>query len=153
MTKIALTSAALAALAALPAFAQAPAPARTAPPAAATVAPAAPQARPRGGPMGAGDESMTRVQLQQMLAGQFAEMDGNKDGAITKAELGDHGGPQMFDRLDTNGDGKVTLDEVSGRMLQMFDTVDANKDGTVTPQERAAFRESMRTRMQGSGER
>jgi hypothetical protein len=136
MTKTILAGALLAAFAASPALA-APATA-PAPAPAPKVAPAAP----------AGDEEpVTRAQMQQTIAGQFAAMDANKDGFVTKEELGDRAG--MLERLDANGDGKVALDEVSKRMLGMFDMVDANHDGTVTPAERDAFRQSMRAARAG----
>jgi hypothetical protein len=143
MTRFALAGAAIAALTAASAFAAPPA---------STPAPApAPQAQqgPRG--MMGGDENRTRAQVQAETAAQFAAMDANKDGFVTAEELGDHGGPNMIERLDANHDGKLTLDEINARILQMFDMVDANHDGTVTPAERDAFREAMRARRGGGG--
>src|SRR3954471_4994846 len=142
MTKTIFAGTALAALAASAAFAAPPAaaPAPAAPPAAAA---------PRG-PMGGDEGPVTRAQMQQTIAGQFAEMDTNKDGSITAAEMGERAG--MIQRLDSNGDGKLTVDEVSKRMLGMFDMVDANHDGIVTPEERSAFRDAMRARQGGGGE-
>lgn len=41
-----------------------------------------------------------------------------------------------FQRLDRNGDGKLTKDEIP----RLFDQLDKNKDGVVTPEEAAAYR-------------
>lgn len=94
----------------------------------------------------------------------FAHIDANKDGAITSAELttmhaqrGQHGemgkmghgghmrgmgkgmAMGMFDRADTDKDGKVTLAEAQQAALAHFDMADANKDGQVTREERKAM--------------
>jgi hypothetical protein len=144
MTRFALAGAAIAALTAASAFA--------APPASTPAPVPAPQAHAPGpqGTMG-GEESRTRAQVQAETAAQFAQMDANKDGFVTAEELGDHGGPNMIERLDANHDGKLSLDEVNSRILQMFDMVDANHDGTVTPAERDAFRQAMRAQRGGGG--
>lgn len=52
---------------------------------------------------------------------------------------GDH-----FARMDSDGDGRVTLAELSERALARFDRADADHDGTVTPEERRAARQAMR---------
>jgi hypothetical protein len=44
----------------------------------------------------------------------------------------------MFAKADGNSDGKVTLNEATGKALEIFDRADTNKDGTVTPEERRA---------------
>lgn len=57
---------------------------------------------------------------------------------------GMRGGPDLFDRMDANKDGKVTLAEAEAGPLARFDKADANKDGTLTPEERQAARKAMR---------
>jgi len=109
----------------------------------------------------------------------FDRLDANKDGAISRAEFdaaaaaraehrgegrpamrqarmmrrggGMHGGmgANMFDRLDGDKDGRVSLAEASARALAMFDRADADRNGTVTPEERQAAREAFRARRQG----
>lgn len=104
-------------------------------------------------------------------AEMFGKLDTDKNGQLSQAEFnaprgdhakgdhadrghrgGHHGGKMgmgrmgggMFDRLDANKDGKVTLAEASAKRLEMFDKADANKDGTVTPEERKAAWGAMR---------
>jgi hypothetical protein len=126
MTRTLLAGAAFAALAAFPAAAQ--------PPAAGMTPPEGPQ---------------TRAQIQAQIESRFKEADANHDGVVSAAELGERG-PQMMDRLDADHDGKLTLAELSGPMLARFDQADANHDGIVTNEERAAYRDAMRARMQAA---
>jgi Ca2+-binding EF-hand superfamily protein len=47
-----------------------------------------------------------------------------------------HGfGERMFERLDTNHDGKVTLAEAMAGAQARFTELDKNKDGVITPDE------------------
>jgi Ca2+-binding EF-hand superfamily protein len=80
-----------------------------------------------------------------------AKNDGERGGKWRGHRGGHHGGMGMgrmgggmFERLDANKDGKVTLAEASAKRLEMFDKADANKDGTVTPEEREAAWGAMR---------
>lgn len=63
------------------------------------------------------------------------------------------GGPQMaarmFDRLDVDGDGKLTGDEIPERMRQGMTRLDANGDGSIERKEI----EEMMSRMGGPGRR
>lgn len=49
---------------------------------------------------------------------------------------------EMLKQLDRNGDGKVGHDEYRNTPLSNFDRIDTNKDGTVSVQEQAAARSS-----------
>lgn len=58
---------------------------------------------------------------------------------------------RWFGRMDTDGDGQVSLDELKAaqqaaqqRMLQMFERADTNRDGKVSPEEMRALRQTMR---------
>lgn len=44
-------------------------------------------------------------------------------------------GRQFFDRLDANGDGKISRDEAPPRLRDRFNRIDANNDGSITPDE------------------
>ena len=45
----------------------------------------------------------------------------------------------MFAIADANGDGGLSFDEVTTIHKRIFDRVDTNKDGKVTPEEMQAF--------------
>jgi hypothetical protein len=66
------------------------------------------------------------------------------------AMAGGRFGGAMFERMDADHDGRVSLAEASSRALEMFDRADANRDGTVTMEERRSamqrFREDRRGR-------
>ena len=83
-----------------------------------------------------------------MIAGikqQFAAMDTNHDGVVTRDEFDayranpapgaggvfGHVGGHWFDKADAAGNGRVTLAEAEARPLQLFDMADSNHDGVV----------------------
>lgn len=97
------------------------------------------------------------------LSSRFDEVDADRDGRLTPAELkayakthrkdpsekagkagkaGKVGMTGGFDQMDTNHDGVVTRDEIAAnpKMAKRFDAADANHDGRVTPEEYQAFR-------------
>ncbi len=98
---------------------------------------------------------------------RFARLDANRDGSISRAEFfarrdraeqgerrglraerhGQRGGcaarlgnGRLFERLDGNRDGRVSLAEATAVRLRAFDRADANRDGRVTREERRALR-------------
>lgn len=103
---------------------------------------------------------------------RFAKLDANRDGSISRAEFfakrergdraerrgnrlerrGQRGGfaarlgGRMFERLDTNRDGRVSLAEATNARLAAFDRADANRDGRVTREERRALRAERQSR-------
>ena len=75
-----------------------------------------------------------------------------------------HGGPrgehaeQMFKRMDTDGDGKVSRAEfdaaqkaMAERAQRAFEAADTNRDGALSAEERAAFQKSMHNQMHAQG--
>lgn len=83
----------------------------------------------------------------------FDAIDANKDGQISVEELrafrAQHRGHgegkgRHFQRMDTDGDGKVSRQEAINAATAMFDRLDANKDGFVTPDELAAAHKARR---------
>jgi Ca2+-binding EF-hand superfamily protein len=127
MTRILFVGAAVAILAAVPAFAQ-------------------PGADANAGPI-------TRAQMQQTMQQRFAQMDTNHDGFVTTEEMNAGGADAqhaaaMLQRFDTNHDGKISLDELMTRQMAMFDAADTNHDGVLSPEERQAAMARMQQQMQ-----
>lgn len=93
------------------------------------------------------------IARREVIAGvhrQFAAMDANHDGIVTRAEFEayrartagaasanpfEHVGGHWFEHADAAGDGRVTFAEAQARPLQMFDMADADHDGIVSLQE------------------
>ena len=90
--------------------------------------------------------------------GLFARADTNKDNVLTRAEFDAMGqqlkarmehasvarggmATRMFDRSDTDKDGRVSLAEMQQAALARFDRMDLNHDGTITPDERQQARQ------------
>jgi hypothetical protein len=84
------------------------------------------------------------------LASRFDEVDADKDGRVTPAELKNHAkshrlnnkGAGAFTKLDSNGDGVVTRDEVAAnpKLSRKFEAADMDRDGRVTADEAKAAR-------------
>ncbi|WP_174296695.1 hypothetical protein [Sphingomonas bacterium] len=99
------------------------------------------------------DRPIARTEVVAVVKRQFAQMDANRDGVVTRAEFAtyrthqpaapasgvdalSHIGAGWYDRANTKGDGRVTLDEALARPLHLFDLADVNRDGMVSVQER-----------------
>lgn len=93
------------------------------------------------------------IERSEVIAGvrqQFAAMDSNHDGVVTRDEfaayraqqapgaggLFGHVGGHWFDHADVDGRGRVTLAEAEAHPLKMFDMADTNHDGVVDLGER-----------------
>lgn len=116
---------------------------------------AAPQDRPTGGNMLAradadNDGTITRPEYLADVDARFAKLDANKDGKISKEERpgeGERGG-RMMGRIDTDGDGAISLDEQHAQANRRFDRLDTNGDGKIDKAEGDAARERMRGMME-----
>ena len=74
--------------------------------------------------------------------------------AMDTAEAGNKGsqrGAKMFDRADTNGDGKITQDEFMARSAERFTMMDQDGNGEVTKEEAQKAYEEMRAKRKGMG--
>lgn len=118
-------------------------------------APAQGHRSPRGGSRGAGnfcarddlnhDGKVTRAELDQALHQQFAAA--SKSGTLTKDQFESMQHSRAaatsgrgFQRLDTNHDGKLTLQEFAASQQKAFARMDRNGDGTITRDEMASSR-------------
>lgn len=84
--------------------------------------------------------------MRPFVRGMLRRADKGEDGSLTLEECKKLApqrpeaarpavaGKSLFDRLDTNGDGKLTRDELS-RAAELFSTLDANQDGTLDRRE------------------
>ena len=61
---------------------------------------------------------------------------------------GGKGGQHFIERMDTNGDGAVTAEEIEAQRAGKFAQFDANKDGELSPDEFNALEEDMRRERQ-----
>ena len=76
----------------------------------------------------------------------FRQLDGDKDGKLSVAEVGPRREKRLF-RLDQNADGSVTKEEIEAwlhkglerRRDLMLTDYDADRDGAITRQELSAF--------------
>jgi len=97
-------------------------------------------------------------------AALFARLDADRNGVISRDEferpqaraergerrgqrfahrrgrMGGGFGGEAFARLDSNGDGRISLAEATGARLQRFDRIDSNHDGRISREEAQAVR-------------
>jgi RND family efflux transporter MFP subunit len=83
-----------------------------------------------------------------------ADSTGQRDSAGGSGGRPSGGGFKLptFEEKDANGDGKITVDEVTGRMADNFETYDADGDGSISKAEFNKTMSAVRARIQqGSG--
>ncbi len=84
------------------------------------------------------------------LATHFDEIDTDKDGFVTSAELHatmkNRHGQHAMQHLDKNGDGLISREETIAkpRLVQHFDELDTNKDGSLSKDELKAGHRKVR---------
>jgi EF hand len=112
----------------------------------------------------------TKAEATAQAAARFADLDADKNGQVTEAEMTAHRearkakraermaakGKEMPDRpmrggkigkrADTNGDGQLSLAEMTAQAMTRFDRMDANKNGAIDAAERSAARDQMKER-------
>lgn len=86
------------------------------------------------------DGILEMKELPELLQKRLAAADTNRDGKLSVEELhafraAFKGGGKKFERLDKNGDGVLTKDEVGEHKWERIAKADANKDGKVTKDE------------------
>ena len=96
-----------------------------------------------------GDGVLEVKELPELLQERLAAADTNKDGKLTVQELEAHRAAHMaergkrhFAKLDKNGDGVLTKDEVGEKKWERIGKADANRDGKVTQEELKQAREA-----------
>ena len=77
-----------------------------------------------------------------MNGGEGMEEHGTKD--LRVHTMGMRFGGHLFEKADTNNDGKVSIQEATNAAAAHFDSADTNHDGTLTPEEMRAAHEAMR---------
>ena len=99
-----------------------------------------------------GDGQITRAEAEGAREARFAEIDTDGSGTLSLAEMQAHGQKKMaersaqhFARLDANGDGQVSPDEMKtakgDRGARMFDRMDTNGDDVLDASELAKAKE------------
>jgi Ca2+-binding EF-hand superfamily protein len=85
-----------------------------------------------------GNGVVSRDEMRAGILEHFDKVDTNKDGRITLDEVqaaGKEHAQHRFAKHDKNGDGKLSRDEVSHMPDAMFARLDKNGDGFLTPDE------------------
>ena len=90
-------------------------------------------------------QQQAAAQIAKRTEESFARLDKDKNGQLSLAEFRAAAPPVrgisadvLLQRLDTNKDGGVTVQEFGSRTLAAFDRMDRNRDGTLTAAERQA---------------
>lgn len=98
------------------------------------------------------DRPIRRTEVIVAVKRQFARLDANHDGIVTRAEFDayrarqapaspdgspfEHIGGHWFDHADPDGTGRVTVAMAARHPLELFDMADVDRDGTVSVDER-----------------
>ncbi|MFA3916883.1 hypothetical protein [Ruegeria hyattellae] len=76
-----------------------------------------------------GDGMVSGPEYQEFSNYSFDQIDTNKNGSLSAAELTAAGAGEHMSGTDANGDGKVTKSELSEQMAKDFNEADKDGDG------------------------
>ncbi|MBO0720582.1 MAG: EF-hand domain-containing protein, partial [Blastocatellia bacterium] len=79
------------------------------------------------------DTGARRGRSQHGRGGAMMRMDTNNDGKISREEW--KGKPEEFDKIDKNGDGFITKEELAESRRNRFEEMDTNNDGKISRDE------------------
>lgn len=77
----------------------------------------------------------------------FDRQDANHDGVLSRDEFmvgGGQGRLERFRVMDSNGDGRITREELEARRNARFDALDNDRDGRLAPSEMRSVQNAMR---------
>jgi Ca2+-binding EF-hand superfamily protein len=100
------------------------------------------------------DGVVTQAEMLQKRLEHFDKMDANRDGKLTKEEraaMHDKFAKERFAQKDTNKDGKLSGDELKHFPQKLLERIDTNKDGAITLAELEANKPKMREGRDGKG--
>ncbi|WP_321392340.1 EF-hand domain-containing protein [Emcibacter sp.] len=94
-----------------------------------------------------GDGNISKQEIAKFHEDRINQADRNKDGSLSLEEFDVMQEALMeeakklhlkkkFDRLDANGDGRVSAEEMTAHHGMMFDRMDRNDDGMIGPDDR-----------------
>jgi Ca2+-binding EF-hand superfamily protein len=119
--------------------------------------PASAQAQPRIKIDTNGDGIVDFNEMQAMhpelTIAEFNKMDTNSDGQLVPDELAAAHMAKRMERIDTDGDGAISLEEMEAHRpphadaAERFQQFDSNSDGKLSQEELKAMREEMRKHM------
>src|SRR5690606_38249921 len=76
------------------------------------------------------------AEMQARLEQVFDRLDADRDDVVTSAEIGAAPGGRLMMRADSDGDGRLTRDEMREGSTALFKAMDRDGDGVVTADER-----------------
>ncbi len=96
------------------------------------------------------DGALTEAEVGSGIWALVQPIDADEDGAVTMTEVGafrPNVEDRRFNRLDDNGDGAITVDEVNEAIWQRVLPADADNSESVTQEELQQYRDSLPSRL------